>query len=187
MDDAGRPYEMVRGRCPRDCIRRVVDEGGRTVGNAGTVGHAGRVRLTRPGSNPTAGRRGRRPLRATATRTLQHTTRRVLFPHASPKVRGRCPRYCIRWTVDARRAHRGKRGCHRSRRPSAPTLPRRSRDHGAPRTVHPTGSSVTGLAAYDATDVENHTQTARPPHGSAKMYPIAQPVGGGVPDAPSVG
>ena len=179
--------QMVRGLCPRNRIRWAVDATSHTVSNSGAVGHAERVRLTRPGSNPTAGRRGRRPLRAIAKRRLRHTTRRVLLPHASQKVRGLRPRYCIRWTVDARRAHRGKRGCHRSRRPSASNAARQARDRGAPRAVHPTGSSVTGLAAYDATDVENHTQTARPPHGSAKMYPIAQPVGGGVPDAPSVG
>ena len=53
-------------------------------------------------------------------------------------VRGLCPRDWIRWAVDARRARRGWRGCCRSRRTGAPNPPRRSRGHGAPRTVHPT-------------------------------------------------
>ena len=47
------------------------------------------------------------------------------------------------------RAHRRKCGCHRSRRPSAPTLPRRSRDRGAPRTVRPTGWRASNALAYD--------------------------------------
>ena len=167
-DNVGAPVKMVRGWCPRNYIRWPVGGRGRTEGDVGAAGQAQRLRLTCPGGHTTAGRRGRRPLRATAIRTLQHTTRRVLFPHASPKVRGRCPRYYIRWTVDARRAHRGKRRCNQSRRPSAPTLPRRSLNRGAPRTVHPTSSSETGLAAYNVTGAGNHTQTALPPHGSAE-------------------
>ena len=55
---------MVRGLCPRDCIRGVVNGGGRGVGGASAVGHAEQVRLTRPGGHVNAGRRGRRPLRA---------------------------------------------------------------------------------------------------------------------------
>ena len=92
-------------------------------------------------------------------------------------------------TLDGRRrrAHRGKHGCHRSRRTGAPNPPRQSHNHGAPRTVHPTAVSETNVAAYDATGVEDYTSTARPPHGSAETYPHATTVGGGVPDAPCVG
>ena len=55
-------------------------------------------------------------------------------------------------TLDGRRrrAHRRKHGCNRSRRPSAPTLPRQSLNRGAPRTVHPTGDCETTVAANDA-------------------------------------
>ena len=47
------PVPMVRGLCPRDWMRGVVDVNGRTVSNAGAIGHAERVRLTRPGSYAT--------------------------------------------------------------------------------------------------------------------------------------
>ena len=63
-DNVGRPYEMVRGLCPRDCIRWAVEGGGRTVGGAGAIGHATRLQQTHPGNPANAGRRGRRPLRA---------------------------------------------------------------------------------------------------------------------------
>ena len=72
MDDVGRLCEMVRGLCPRDCIRWAVEGGGRTVSDVGAIGHAGRVRLTRPGSHANAGRRGRRPLRTGAEPSLRH-------------------------------------------------------------------------------------------------------------------
>ena len=48
--------------------------GRRTVENVGRIGHAQRLRLTQPGGHTTAGRRGRRPLRAAAKRTLRHMT-----------------------------------------------------------------------------------------------------------------
>ena len=44
----------------------------RDAGNAGAIGHAQRLQPVNPGSNPTAGRRGRRPLRAVAKRKNQH-------------------------------------------------------------------------------------------------------------------
>ena len=52
---------MVRGLCPRNRIRWDVDRDGCTVVNTGAIGHAERVRLTRPGGHTTAGRRGCRP------------------------------------------------------------------------------------------------------------------------------
>ena len=54
-----RPYEMVRGRCPRDMIRGVVDGGGWTVGDVGASGHADHPQQPHPGSHATTGRRGR--------------------------------------------------------------------------------------------------------------------------------
>ena len=58
-----RASQMVRGRCPRDCIRWAVDIGRRTVGDVGAIGHAERMCLTYLGNPANAGRRGRRPLR----------------------------------------------------------------------------------------------------------------------------
>ena len=45
-------------------------------------------------------------------------------------VRGLCPRDIIRGAVDARRAHRGKRGCNRPRLTSATNQPRRADNDG---------------------------------------------------------
>ena len=168
------------------CVGRWT-RGGCTVSDLGAAGHAQRLRLTRPGGHATAGRRGRRPLRATAERTLQHTTRQMRFSRASQMVRGRCPRDCIRWAMDARRAHRLYCGQNRSRPTDASDLARQSHGRGAPRTVHPTGGCETNVAAWNVTGVENHTQTARPPYGSDETYLLATTVGGGVPDAPFVG
>ena len=64
------------------CIRWAVDGGGRAVGDTGATRQAQRVRLTRLGNPASTGRRGRRPLRAVARRTLRHTTRRMRLPHA---------------------------------------------------------------------------------------------------------
>ena len=72
-----RPHEMVRGLCPRNRIRWAVNRCGCTVGNVGKIGHAERVQQTHPGSNPTAGRRGRRPFRASAKRRYQHRGKRM--------------------------------------------------------------------------------------------------------------
>ena len=63
---------MVRGLCPRDMIRVEADVTGRTVENAGAIGHAQRSQPTHPDNPATAGRRGRRPLRAAAKRRYQH-------------------------------------------------------------------------------------------------------------------
>ena len=88
---------------------------------------------------------------------------------------------------ERRRAHRGKHGCHRSRSTAASNEARRSRDRGASRTPPLTGNSETNVAAWNVTGIENLTQTAHISHGSAETYPHATTVGGGVPDAPSVG
>ena len=79
---------MVRGLRPRDCIRWVVDGGGRTVGDVGAVGHATRMRLTRPGCHTNAGRRGRRPLRASARRRYPHHGKRMCKGETSTHALG---------------------------------------------------------------------------------------------------
>ena len=63
---------MVRGLCPRDMIRGAVDGGGCAVSNVGAIGHAKRLPPTHPGGHTTAGRRGRRPLRAGGKPRYQH-------------------------------------------------------------------------------------------------------------------
>ena len=83
-----RPYEMVRGRCPRDWMRWVINEGGRAVGNVSKTGHAKRLRLPHPGSHATAGRRGRRPLRLGARHTLRDVMQVVCLPRASQMCAG---------------------------------------------------------------------------------------------------
>ena len=108
-------------------------------------------------------------------------------PSRLSMVRGLCPRDWMRGVVDARMAHRGKRGCGWSRRAGASNAARRSHNRGASRTPPLTGGCETNVAAYDVTGAGNHTHTARLPHGSAETYPIATTVGGGVLDAPSVG
>ncbi len=65
---------MVRGLCPRDCIRWAADEGERAVGNVGAIGHAGHPRQHCPGGHTTMVHRGRCTLQAGAYRTLRHTT-----------------------------------------------------------------------------------------------------------------
>ena len=67
-----RPYKMVRGLYPRDCIRGAVDIAGRAESNAAAIGHAKRLPPTHPGNPANAGRRGRRPLRAGAKPRYQH-------------------------------------------------------------------------------------------------------------------
>ena len=67
-----RPYKMVRGLCPRDWMRWVVDGSGRTVGNAGAVGHAAQMRLAHPGNPAAAAHRGRCALRAVTKPALRH-------------------------------------------------------------------------------------------------------------------
>ena len=96
------------------------------------------------------GRRGRRPLRR-----LRNERRGMLCkwyvcptPHNGARA---VPAGLNVLGGGHRLAHRGKHGCNRSRRTGAPNQPRQSRGHGAPRTVHPTGDSETGLAAYNVT------------------------------------
>ena len=168
------------------CVGRWT-RGGCTVSDLGAAGHAQRLRLTRPGGHATAGRRGRRPLRATAERTLQHTTRQMRFPTPTNGARA------VPAGLDTLGGGR-EAGApfvlwakNRSRPTDASDAPRQSHGRGAPRTVHPTGGCETNVAAYEATGAENYTRTTRPPHGSDETYPIAQPVGGGVLDAPFVG
>ena len=61
----------------RDWIRWVVEGGSRIVVNAGVVGQARRLRLTRPGGLAATVHRGRCTLRACAKPALRHTTQRV--------------------------------------------------------------------------------------------------------------
>ena len=51
-----RPYEKVRGLCPRDRIRVEADEGGSAVGDAGKIGHAERPQPVNRGGHATQGR-----------------------------------------------------------------------------------------------------------------------------------
>ena len=120
--------------------------------NAGAVGQAERVRLTRPGNIATAGRRGRRPLRATARRRSRHIGQRMQFLRASQNGARAAPATLHTLGDGRRRIHRGKRGCCRSGRTGAFNPTRQSHSRGAPRTVHPTGNSETNVAAYRATD-----------------------------------
>ena len=156
-----RPYKMVRGLCPRDWIR--YGRGARTAGNAGAIGQAGRVRLTRP-----AGRKGNGDGRTEDGAPYGGRVMKVAaygaayaVPSRLPMVRGRCPRDWMRWVVDAGRAHRGKHGQNRSALTDASNPPRRSRERGAPRTVHPTGGCVSNAAAYNLTGVINYTSRLR--------------------------
>ena len=52
---------------------------GRTVGDAGAVGQARRLRLARPGNHPTEGASRTPPPTVGAKRALRHMTRRVRF------------------------------------------------------------------------------------------------------------
>ena len=112
--------------------------GWRTAGGVGAIRHAQRLRLTRPGGHATTVHRGRCTLRVGAKQTLRRIWQCVRFPSRLPKGARAVP--AILHTLDggSYRAHRRKHGCHRPRRPSAPTLPRQSRNRGAPRTVRPT-------------------------------------------------
>ena len=49
------PYQMVRGLCPRDSIRWAVDVTVRTVGDAGAIGQAKRMRLSQLGNHTEQG------------------------------------------------------------------------------------------------------------------------------------
>ena len=119
---------------------------GRTVGDAGAVGQARRLRLARPGNHPTEGASRTPPPTVGAKRALRRVRQRMQFPHASQWCAG-CARGIAYVGGGRRQAHRKKRGCNRSCRADAPNAARRSRERGAPRTVHPTGGSLTGLAA----------------------------------------
>ena len=112
--------------------------GRRAVGGVGAVGHAERVHPTRPGGLAATVHRGRCPLRVGAKQTLRRIWQCVRFPSRLTKGARAVP--AILHTLDggSYRAHRRKHGCNRPRRPSAPTLPRQSRNRGAPRTVRPT-------------------------------------------------
>ena len=158
---------MVRGLCPRDFIRWAENVTVRTASNVGATGHAQRLRLTRPGGHSTTVHRGRCTLRWVRDERCGMLCKWHVCP-APPNGARAVPAGLDALGSGRHRAHRIKHGCNRPRRTDAPNPPRQSRSHGAPRTVHPTGSSVTGLAAYIVTDMENHTQTARPPCGSAK-------------------
>ena len=90
---------MVRGLCPRDRIRVKADVTVCTVGDAVAIGHAQRMRLTRPGSHANAGRRGRRPLRAEAKPRYQHRGKQLrkgnhLHPPLGSPERGAVAALC---------------------------------------------------------------------------------------------
>ena len=69
-----RAYHWCAGRARGIAYVGLWARGRRTVENVSRIGHAQRLRLKRPGNPATAGRRGRRPLRAAAKRTLRHMT-----------------------------------------------------------------------------------------------------------------
>ena len=79
---------MVRGLCPRDCIRWAVHGGGCAVGDAGAVGHTQRLRQRCPGGYVTMVHRGRCTLQDGAYRTLRHTSLRLrkTIPHGSAET-----------------------------------------------------------------------------------------------------
>ena len=72
---------------------------GRAVGDAGAVGHTGRMRLTRPSGHANAGRRGCRPLRVGAKRRYQHRGKQLrkgnhLHPPLGSPERGAVAALC---------------------------------------------------------------------------------------------
>ena len=142
-----RPCEMVRGLCPRDWIRWVVDAGRARRDKRGQ----NRPSLT-DASNPprqSSGARGvedAAPYGGCETKVAAYDVM-CATPSRLPMVRGLRPRVCIRWVVDERLAHRGKRGCNRPCQTDASNPPRQSREHGASGTPPLTGSSETKLAA----------------------------------------
>ena len=77
-------------------------------------------------------------------------------------VRGLRPRNRISWAVDARRAHRGKRGCYRSSRTDAPNVARQSRTRGASGTPPLTGGRKTKASASWETDAQTPQTSAHP-------------------------
>ena len=84
-----RATQMVRGRCPRDCICWAVDRGWRTVGDAGAFGHAGHPRQRCLGGHVTMVHRGRCTLQAAAKPALRHMAQREwkLYPNCPPTPR----------------------------------------------------------------------------------------------------
>ena len=143
------------------CIRWAVDGGGRAVGDTGATRQAltGASNAARQSRKHGASRTP--PLTGGCETNVAAYNAADAITSRPPMVRGLCPRDCIRGAVDTRRVHRGWRGCNRSRRTVAANAPRRSLDRGAPRTVRPTGGSVTRLAAYNATGVINCTSRLR--------------------------
>ena len=140
----------------------------------------------RPDKRPTQGASRTPPTRVGARRTLRDVRQRMWLPTPTNGARA-VPAGSNTWGDGRRRERRGKRGYSWSCRTDASNAARRSHDRGASRTPPLTGGSETNVAAWNVTDIENLTQTARQPHGSAETYPIATTVGGGVLDAPSVG
>ena len=140
---------MVRGRCPRNRIRWAVNRGVRPIGNAVTSGHAQRQHPPHPGNPVTAGRRGRRPLRAGGKPRYQHRGKQARKrPKCPPTLgspeRGAVAAHCAMTEglvqrgcgvpalpVDRRRERAWRWGGAWNRR-------RRSSNGGAPGTVRPT-------------------------------------------------
>ena len=131
------------------------------MGNAGAVGHAEHVPLTRPGNHPAHGASRTPPLTGGCETNVAAYNAADAITSRPPMVRGLCPRDCIRGAVDVGGRTVGNAGATRQALTGASNPPRQSRDHGAPRTVHPTGGSETGLAAYNATGVINRTSRLR--------------------------
>ena len=153
---------MVRGRCPRDMIRVEVDGGRRTVSNAGAIGHAERVHPTRPGGLAATVHRGRCTLRWVRNKRCGAYGNVCGFPRASQKVRGLCPRYYIRWTVEVTVRTVGNTGAiGHAGHP-------RQRCPGNPATAAHRGrcalraGSKTNVAAWNVTDAGNHKPSTPP-------------------------
>ena len=151
--------------------------GRRTVGDVGAVGHAGRLRLTRPGGRANAGRRGRRPLRW--VRNERCGIRRdgcgSLTPHQWCAGCARGIAYVGLWTRGGRTVENAGAIGHAGH-------PRQRCPGGHATAVH-RGRCTLHAAAKPALRHTSQRVRKTIPHGSAKTYPIAHPVGGGVPDA----
>ncbi len=177
---------MVRGLCPRNRIRGVVDVTGRTAGNVGVIGHAKRQHPTHPGNPATAGRRGRRPLRVSARRRYQHRGKqmrkgnRLRPPLGSPErgavaalcavTEGLVQRWCgeITLSVNPRRA--GVSAGWRVK--PAPSVDRRRRTgDGAP---YGASRSVQQQTHVVRPPTEGASRTP-PPTGYARGYVSAEP------------
>ena len=151
-DNFGRPYEMVRGLCPRDMIRGAVDARQAHRGKRGQ----NRSSLTDASNPPRQSSGGRgvedaAPYGGCETYSAAYDVTGVVPSRLTNGARA-VPAGYVSLGGGRHRVRRGKRGCHWPRRPSAPTLPRRSRNRGASRTPPLTGDSETNVSAWNVTD-----------------------------------